>query len=610
MKLPRNHSIFTTLFAAHTNLSRQNQRPHFHTTQAQSIHQQLEPTKHFIPIHSSHCTLLKSGAIHNTFVTNRFINGYVRAGEIESAHKLLDEMLEPNVVSWTAVLSGYTHAGNPGMGLRMYREMMEEMVVPNEFTFSAMVNACSVLADLKSGRLVHGHVEAYGYRTNLVVCCSLIDMYGKCNGLEDARQVFDLLEERNIVAWTSIITGYAQNGQGYDALELFKEFNKTPLNRPNQHLLASVVNACSSLGRLAYGKATHAVVVKQEHERNDVISCALVDMYAKCGCIAYSDKIFRRIQHPSVIPYTSMIIGAAKHGLGQISLDLFVEMLMKNITPNRITFLGVLYACSHSGQVDMGLEHLNTMHQKYGVRPDAMHYTCVVDMLGRTGRLDEAHRLAKSIQADDNQGALLWGALLSASRVHGRVDIAVEASKWLMERKQQMSAAYATMSNAYAVAGTWEDVNNTRSEMRRAGVRKEPGCSWVEIKDSVFAFYAGDVASCPRGNEVVDLLKELGRRMKERGYVGGSSGLVFVEVEEEANEEIVSLHSERLALGFCLISIPEGVAIRIMKNLRMCGDCHDAFKLISDIVDRDFIVRDVNRFHHFKNGVCSCHDFW
>ncbi|GAB2266250.1 hypothetical protein Dimus_001271 [Dionaea muscipula] len=608
MRKPTNQAILTPLRIQNAFLFRQNQRANFHSSRTQFIPHQ--PTKGLRSILSCHSILLKSRALEDTFAANRLINDYIGLGEIESAHKLFEEMPEPNVVSWTALMAGNTHAERPRMAVWLYTKMPKSTVLPNAFTFSAAVNACSVLADVETGRKLHAQVELYGYRSNLVVSCSLIDMYGKCNEVGVARRVFDSLGERNIISWTSMVTGYAQNGQGYEALQLLKEFNRVTSNQPNQHLLASVVNACAVVGRLAYGKATHAVVLKQGLEGNEVVACALVDMYAKCGCIGYSGKVFRRIQHPNVVPYTSMIIGTAKHGLGKLSLDLFTEMLMKKVPPNHITFVAVLYACSHAGLVDKGLEHLNTMYERHGVQPDAMHYTCVVDMLGRTGRLDEAYRLAKSIQVEENQGVLLWSALLSASRVHGRVDIAAEASKWLMERKQQLAGAYATMSNTYAVAGTWEDVINTRSEMKRARVNKEPGCSWVEIKDSVYVFYAGDVAGCPRGSEVVCLLKELGKRMKDRGHVAGSTWLVFVEVEEEVKEEIVSLHSERLALGFSLISIPKGITIRIMKNLRMCSDCHEAFKLISEIVDRDFIVRDVNRFHHFKNGLCSCRDFW
>lgn len=346
------------------------------------------------------------------------------------------------------------------------------------------------------------------------------------------------------------------------------------------------------------------------HEASDVIASALVDMYAKCGCVNYSAKVFRRIQNPSVIPYTSMIVGAAKYGLGILSLQLFQEMVVRRIKPNDITFVGVLHACSHSGLVDKGLELLDSMDGKYGVTPDAKHYTCIADMLGRVGRIEEAYQLAKSVQVEGDGYAMLWGTLLSASRLYGRVDIALEASNRLIESNQQVAGAYVTLSNAYALAGDWENAHNLRSEMKHTGVYKEPGSSWIEIKESTYLFHAGDISKYTQGREILSLLRELEERMKGRGYVGGTKGLVFVDVEEEAKEEIVSMHSEKLALAFGLINTPKGVTIRIMKNLRMCRDCHGAFKLISDIVERELVVRDVNRFHHFKNGLCTCGDFW
>ncbi|KAL6188613.1 hypothetical protein ACLB2K_040004 [Fragaria x ananassa] len=488
--------------------------------------------------------------------------------------------------------------------------MLDSLVLPNEFTFATVINACSTLADLKTGRKIHARIEISGVQKNLVVCSSLVDMYGKCNDICGARRVFDLMGGGNVVSWTSMIAAYAQNGGGEEALRLFREFTRGMLERPNHFMLASVVNACASLGRLVSGKVAHGAVIRRGHELNEVIASAIVDMYAKCGCVEYSDKVFRRIPNPSVIPYTSMIVAAAKYGLGKMSIQLFEEMIDRGIRPNDVTFVGVLHACSHSGLVDEGLQYHESMHENHGISPNAKHHTCIVDMLGRTGRLNEAYKLAKSIQAEPNQEALVWGTLLSASRLHGRVDIAVDASRRLIDSNQQVSGAYVTLSNADALNGEWETAQGLRSEMKRTGVRKEPGCSWVEIKDSNYVFYAGDVSSCARQSEVITLLRELEGKMKQRGYVGGSICLVFIDVEEEAKEKIVGLHSERLALGFALLSIPKGVTIRIMKNLRMCNDCHEAFKLISDIVGREFIVRDVNRFHHFKGGSCTCRDFW
>ncbi|KAL9229137.1 hypothetical protein vseg_004638 [Gypsophila vaccaria] len=594
-------SITTTFL--NPNISRQ-----FHNHFLQLI-QQLQGAKDLNFVLSSHTMLLKSGFLIETFPNNHLINGYIRCNDIRNAHNVFDQMPERNIVSWTSLMGGYNAVRSPKMALELFSRMLEEKVLPNEFTLSTVINACAAIGDVKTGGMVHCCSEVFGCRRNLVVWNALIHMYGKVNDLVAARRVFDLMVERNVVSWTSMIAGYARNAQGYEALEAFREFNQVEDDPPNQFMLSSVVHACASLGRLVYGKVVHGVVVKRGHESNEVVACALEDMYAKCGCIDFSFKLFRSMQNPSLISYTSMIISSAKHGLGELSISLFEEMIRKKIKPTDVTFLGILYACSHSGLVDKGIDLLNSMHTVHGVVPDVKHYSCVVDMLGRRGRLDEAYEIAKTTQIPrDREGALLWGALLSASRLHGRVDIATEARKWLMEAKQQVDSVYVSMSNALALSGNWDDAQTIRSEMKRAGVRKGPGCSWVEIKDSVYVFYASDIGSCPRSEEVLSLLAELKTRMKERGFV--SSGQVYVDVEEESKEELISLHSERLALGFCLITVPREETIRIMKNLRMCGDCHEVFKLISSIVERDFVVRDCNRFHHFRNGSCSCRDYW
>ncbi|RDY01623.1 Pentatricopeptide repeat-containing protein, partial [Mucuna pruriens] len=583
---------------------------HFHTNTKPYFVGKLQTCKDLATATLIHSNFVKSGLLNETFATNHLINCYLRLFRIDHAHKLFEEMPQRNVVSWTSLMAGYVSQGLPNMALCLFHQMQGTLVLPNEFTFATLINACSILANLEIGRRIHALVEVSGLRSNLVACSSLIDMYGKCNHVDEAWLIFDSMCTRNVVSWTSMITTYSQNAQGQRALQLFKEFNHSRLDKPNNFMLCSAISACTSVESLGSGRATHGVVIRLGHEASEVIASALVDMYAKCGCVNYSAKAFRRIPNPSVIPYTSMIVGAAKYGLGTLSLQLFQEMVVRGIKPNDVTFVGVLHACSHSGLVDKGLELLNSMNGKYGVTPDAKHYTCIADMLGRTGRIEEAYQLAKSVQVEGDGYAMLWGTILSASRLYGRVDIALEASNRLIESNQQVAGAYVTLSNAYALAGDWENAHNLRSKMKHSGVYKEPGSSWIEIKEITYLFHAGDISKCTQGREMLNLLRELEERMKERGYVGGTTGLVFVDVEEEAKEEIVSMHSEKLALAFGLINTPKGVTIRIMKNLRMCRDCHEAFKLISDIVERELVVRDVNRFHHFKNRLCTCGDFW
>ncbi|CAN8275045.1 unnamed protein product [Cochlearia groenlandica] len=571
---------------------------------------------------SLHTLTLKLGFINNTLTVNRLINSYVKLKETYDARKVFDEMSEPNVVSWTSVISGYNDTCRPKTALSTFQAMNNgdgSSVSPNEYTFASVFKACSVLSESRIGKNLHARLVISGLRVNTVTSSSLLDMYGKCNEVETARRIFDSMAccGRNVVSWTSMITAYAQNARGHEAIALFISFNSDPTSdKPNQYMLASVINACSSLGRLQWGKIAHGLVTRGGHESNEVVSASLLDMYAKCGSLSCAEKVFIRIRFHSVISYTSMIMAKAKHGLGEAAIKLFDEMVTKRrVKPNHVTLLGVLHACSHSGMVDEGLNYLNSMAKSYGVIPDSRHYTCVVDMLGRFGRIDEAYDLAKTIEIGrEDQGALLWGSLLSAGRLHGRFDIVSEASKRLIQSNQQVSSAYIALSNAYAVSGGWGDSESLRLEMKRSGNVKERACSWIEIKGSAYVFHAGDL-SCDENGEIVRFMKELDKKMKEKGHRGSSNSMnsslaVFVDVDEEAKEEIVSLHCERLALVFGLIHLPEGSTVRIMNNLRMCRDCHNAFKLISEIVEREIVVRDVNRFHCFKDGSCTCHDYW
>ncbi|XP_010931611.1 pentatricopeptide repeat-containing protein At4g15720 [Elaeis guineensis] len=564
---------------------------------------------------STHSKLLKSGGSSATLAANHLIGAYLRCQALPNAQKVLDEMPEPNVVSWTSLMTGYVNAGQPDRAVSLFHLMHDHQVLPNSFTLTTVIDACSRLADLKLGRQVHARVETFGLQPDLVVSTALINMYGKSNSITDARKVFNGMIDKNVISWGSMISAYTQNACGYEAIALFAEFLQEGLSlnlAPNHFMFSSVINACASLGRLGMGRSTHAAVIRHCYDGNDVIAGALIDMYGKCGCIDSSRKVFHGIACPSLFPFTSMIVTAAKYGLGEYSLDLFNEMVRQGVMPNSITLLGVLHACSHSGLVDTGLRYLNSMSSCYNITPSVKHYTCAVDMLGRAGRLDQAYEMLKEVQAEGDETLMLWSTLLSASRTHGRLDLAVEASKRLAGFDRDVAGAYVAMSNAYVSVGQWESAGKVWNEMRRRGIRKEPGCSWVEIKDTAYVFYAGKASAAgEREWEVMEILRELEERMRERGYVGGDNGWVSNEmVEVEGKRLMVRVHSEMLALGFGLIAAPPGVTIRVMKNLRMCKDCHEAFKLISDIVGREFVVRDLNRFHHFRHGFCTCRDYW
>uniref|UniRef100_A0A0D9XX53 DYW domain-containing protein n=1 Tax=Leersia perrieri TaxID=77586 RepID=A0A0D9XX53_9ORYZ len=568
-------------------------------------------------VSSTHAKLLKLGTVSTVASSNHLLAAYCRCGSVAHARNLFDGMPERNVVSWTALMSGYAGGGRPRAAVALLRGMARGGVAPNAFTFSTAASACARLADACLGRQVHARAEVAGYARDSVVATALVDMYGKAGRVGDAREVFDGMPAaaRNTVSWASMMSAYAQNALGHDAILLFAElWNNGEDMAPNHFMLSSVMNACAGVGRLGIGRCVHGMVFRHGHEENEVIAVALVDMYSKCGCYDYSKKVFDRIKQPSVIPYTSIIVATAKYGLGKRALALFSDMVDQGVQPNSVTLLGVLHACSHSGLVDTGLQLLHSMRSKYGINPCASHYTCAVDMLGRAGRLEEAFKLANEAQIDGDDALMLWSSLLSSCRKHKRLELATMAGEKVSEFTQDVAGALVAMSNTYASAGQSEDAAAVWSNMRRRGIRKDPGCSWIEIKDIPYVFYAGVVSpASEKARELMLLLDEMEGKMREKGYkgrIGGARVLDADEEEEEGEGVMVGVHSELLALGLGLLVIPKGMAIRVMKNLRMCSDCHEAFKLISGIVEREFVVRDLNRFHHFRMGSCSCNDYW
>lgn len=266
----------------------------------------------------------------------------------------------------------------------------------------------------------------------------------------------------------------------------------------------------------------------------------------------------------------------------------------------------MLSACSHTGLVDRGTEYFYSMNQEYGITANSKHYTCMIDLLGRAGRLDDAQNLMKSMPFEPD--AATWGALLGASRIHGNTELGEKAAQMIFQMEPDNAGMYVLLSNLYAASGRWGDVGKMRLKMRDTGVKKVPGYSWIEVQNKIHTFSVGDSTHIETGR-IYAFLEELDLRMKKEGYVS-STKLVLHDVEEEEKEHMLKYHSEKLAVAYGILKIPEGRPIRVIKNLRICTDCHTAIKHISKIVGRLIILRDSHRFHHFKDGVCSCGDYW
>lgn len=376
--------------------------------------------------------------------------------------------------------------------------------------------------------------------------------------------------------------------------------------KPNSVTLVSVLLACAHLASQKQCKLIHGYIIKGGFNSNLVIVTALIDTYANCGILEVAHQLFDQMSEKNVVSWSAMIAAYGMHGLGEEAISLFHQMQMTGILPNHITFVSLLSACSYSGLVLEGRQYFNSMVQYYCIVPRVVHYACMVDLLGRAGHLHEAWDLIKTMPLEP--GASVWGALLGACRVHCNIELGQYAAEQLFELEPKNAGCYVLLANIYAAAGRWEDVARVRTMMKDRAVKKTPGYSCTEVNNRVHAFVMGD-RSHPQSKEIYEMLETLERKMEAVGYVPDTN-FVLHDVEEEVKESMLSTHSEKLALAFGLISTSPGTPLWITKNLRICGNCHSVTKLISKIAMREIYMRDANRFHYFKDGMCSCKDYW
>uniref|UniRef100_A0ACD5YF26 Uncharacterized protein n=3 Tax=Avena sativa TaxID=4498 RepID=A0ACD5YF26_AVESA len=558
---------------------------------------------------------------------NAMVTGYSQTGNFEAAFEIFKNMrkenISLNVVTWTAVIAGYAQRGCGQEALNIFRQMVFSGSKPNSVTIISLLSACASLGACSQGMETHAYslkngllsLDNYfggdGVDGDLMVQNALIDMYSKCRIFKAARSIFESIPRkgRNVVTWTVMIGGYAQYGDSNDALMLFSEMISKPYPvAPNAFTVSCVLMACAHLSALRMGKQIHAYVVRQhQYEASTyfVANC-FIDMYSKCGDVDTARSVFDSMPQRNAISWTSMMAGYGMHGRGHEALEIFDNMQKAGFAPDDISFLVVLYACSHSGMIDRGLAYFDIMSRDYGVAACAEHYSCVIDLLARSGQLEKAWNIVKDMPMEPT--AVVWVALLSACRVHSNVELAEYALSKLVEMNAENDGSYTLISNIYAKARRWKDVARIRNLMKNSGIKKRPGCSWVQGKKGTASFFVGD-RSHSLSPQIYSLLERLIDRIKSMGYVP-ETDFALHDVDDEEKNNLLAEHSEKLALAYGLLTTSPGTPIRITKNLRVCGDCHSVFTYISKIVDHEIIVRDSSRFHHFKNGSCSCGGYW
>nr|XP_043620169.1 putative pentatricopeptide repeat-containing protein At3g13770, mitochondrial [Erigeron canadensis] len=554
-----------------------------------------------------HAHVIKTQYQPTLYLGTRLLVFYNKCDCLYDARKVFDEMPERNVVAWTAMMSAYSKRGYGCEALDLFVKMLRSGIDPNEYTFATVLTCCTRVPGLDYGKQVHSLIVKNSFESHLYVGCSLLDMYAKAGGINEARFIFEELPERDVVSWTAIISGYAQLGLDEDALELFRRLLREGMDS-NYVTYASVLTAVSGIAAYEMGKQIHSHVLRSELPFYVVLENSLIDMYTKCGQLTYARRIFDNMSERTVISWNTMLVGYSKHGMAREVAKLFQLMRKENqVKPDKVTFLAILSGCSHGEMESKGLEIFDEMISgKDGVVPDIEHYGCVVDMLGRAGQVEKAFEFIKQMPLEPN--AAIWGSLLGACLVHSNVEIGEVAGHRLIDIEPENPGNYVILSNLFACRGRWDDVRSIRSLMEEKAVAKDPGKSWIEIGQILHTFQAGDQLH-PQIVEVYDKMKELLVKLKEYGYSPDLSRVLY-DVDDEQKEKILLGHSEKLALAFGLISSPQGKPIRIIKNLRVCVDCHSFAKVVSQVCEREVFMRDKNRFHHIINGVCSCGDYW
>lgn len=388
---------------------------------------------------------------------------------------------------------------------------LQEDLALNPFTCSIGIRACASFGSLILGKQFHAIICKYGFKDNLPVSNSIVDMYCRCMSLSEAKQYFNEMHQKDLITWNTMIAGLETFGS-FESLKLFAQMVLLDVY-PNYFTYTSIIAACANFALLNCGQQVHGVIIRRGFGWNTPLANALIDMYAKCGCIVDSRRIFDEMKRRDLVSWTSMMTGYGNHGYGREAVELFDEMVVSGITPDHVVFIGVLCACSHAGLVEEGLKYFNSM-KTYNVCPNMEIYGCIVDLLGRAGRVTDAYELIEKMPFEADES--IWGALLGSCKVHRNADLGKMAGQKILSLRPNAAETYVILSNIYAAERKWGEFAMMRKVMRGIGSKKEAGRSWIEVGNRVYSFAVGQRSS-PHLDLAYEGLEILAWHMKEAG---------------------------------------------------------------------------------------------
>ncbi|XP_057785708.1 pentatricopeptide repeat-containing protein At4g13650 isoform X5 [Salvia miltiorrhiza] len=551
---------------------------------------------HFVQL--LHAKIIRCGFSTTPHVCNPLIDLYLKNEYVDSAVHIFKSMRARDSVSWVVMISGLSRNCHELDSIQLYSEMRRSTTSCSNMQVGVLVRGLWFSMQGSVGKSIElfEKMQTESLKPDSVTVASLL---GSCALMGDLHKGIQLHSY-------AIKAGFAQSGKHEEALKVFTHMTQAGEEEANMFTYGSAISAAANLAHVKLGKQIHGRTIQTGHHSETEVCNVLVTLYAKCGCLDDAKRVFVEMPQKNEISWNAMITGYSQHGYGRKAIELFEHMNMLELKPNHITYVGVLTACSHVGLVEEGLSYFRSMSEQHGLVPKQEHYACVVDILGRAGQLGRAEAFMQSMPIEPD--AMIWRTFLSACTVHKNRDFGEVAAKHLLELEPNHSATYVLTSNMYAVTGEWDHRDHTRLLMRNRGVKKEAGRSWIEVKNSVHAFFVGDRLH-PLADEIYNYLDELTEKVAAIGYVPDQNSL-WNEVELRQKDPAAHFHSEKLAVAFGLLSLPSIIPLHVMKNLRVCNDCHNWIKFISKVVDRTIIVRDAYRFHHFQDGSCSCNDYW
>ncbi|KAH0981425.1 hypothetical protein GBA52_008602 [Prunus armeniaca] len=605
--------------------------------------------------------IIKNGLYNEHLFQTKLVSLFCNYGSPSEAFRVFETVDDKLEVFYHTLLKGYAKNSSLSDAMSFFCRMKSDGVRPVVYNFTYLLKVCGDNADLRRGKEIHAHLISSGFATNLFAMTAVVNMYAKCRQINEAYKMFDRMPERDLVSWNTIIAGYAQNGLAKIALELVIRMQEEG-QKPDSITLVTLLPAVADYGSLIIGKSIHAYVLRASFESLVNISTALLDMYSKCGSVGTARLIFNRMKQKTAVSWNSMIDGYVQNEDAEEAMEIFQKMLDEGFQPTNVTIMEALHACADLGDLERG-KFVHKLVDQLKLGSDVSVMNSLMSMYSKCKRVDIAAKIFKNLQG---KTLVSWNTMILGYAQNGRVSEALShfcqmqsqnmkpdsftmvsvipalaelsvtrQAKWIhglvirtcfdknifvMTALVDMYAKYkifelnpveggyhVLLANIYSTASLWDKVAKVRKMMEKKGLQKTPGCSLVDLRNEVHTFYSGST-SHPQSKRIYTFLETLGDEIKAAGYVPDTNSIH--DVEADVKEQLLNSHSEKLAIAFGLLNTTPGTTIHIRKNLRVCGDCHNATKYISLVTGREIIVRDMHRFHHFKNGTCSCGDYW